>query len=102
VARLIKFTVRLNGTAVNPYARFGLKQNPFPEVAEAEYAPHVLHLQALGGEPIPDEAHIRRHLKGWPKEFVDELCRRFTPGEMVAFEVSFPADAAPLGGPVQY
>jgi hypothetical protein len=23
-------------------------------------------------------------------------------GEMVAFEVSFPADAAPLGGPVQY
>ena len=99
--RMITFTVRLNGTSENPYTRFGLKQNPFPEVAEYQYASHCLHLQALGGDPIPDAEYIRCHLRGWPQDFVDELCRRFTPGEMVVFKVTFPEDAPAGDGPCQ-
>jgi hypothetical protein len=85
----IQFTVRLNGTNENPFHRLGLIQNPFPQVAKSEYAPHLLHLARLGGVCIPDTDYIRRHLQGWSEEFVEGCCRRFRRGEMVEFDAYF-------------
>ncbi len=86
----MKFEVVLNGTDKNPFHRFGLSQNPFPQVAKYEVAPHLLHLQKLGGDPIPDEDYIRRHLEGWSPEFIEGCCQRFRKGELVKFIVTFP------------
>lgn len=85
--------VSLNGTAENPYLKFGLTQNPFPQIPRAEYASHLLTLQSLGGPPIPLNGHedyIRAVLAGWSREFVDLVVSKFEPGKYVKFEVSFP------------
>lgn len=87
--RRIQFTVRLNGTDENPFHKFGMTQNPFPQVARYEYTRHLLRLQKLGGDPIPDTDYIRRTLTGFSEEFVDLCCTRFKKGEMVEFEVYF-------------
>lgn len=87
---IMVFQVVLNGTEINPYKSWGVTQNPFPQIPKAEYTKQILHLQALGGEPIPDTDYIRNHLKGWSKEFVDLCCERFEKGKMVKFDVAFP------------
>jgi hypothetical protein len=86
----VRITVYLNGTDKNPFRVFGLNQNPFPQIAKHEYAGHLLHLQALGGDPIPDTDYIRRYLAGWNSTFVEVLCSQFRKGEMVKFDVEFP------------
>jgi hypothetical protein len=83
----VKLIVRLNGTSENPWHKMGLTQNPFPQIARAEYDRHCLHLAALDGDPIPNTDYIRSHLKGWPDEFVDLCCSQFKKGEQVEFEV---------------
>ncbi len=83
------FTVRLNGLDKNPYANWGLKQNPFPQIADEKYSRHLLHLAALGGEPIPDQEFIRLWLKGWSDEFVNLCCKKFEKGKMITFDVTF-------------
>jgi hypothetical protein len=85
----MKLRVELNGTDTNPYHAMCLTQSPFPQIAKYEYAALCLHLQALGGDPIPNEQYIRNHLKGWSKEFVDLCCNRFKKGEYIVFEVEF-------------
>ncbi len=93
-AHMQKLTVALNGTDVNPFAIHGLTQNPFPQIAKAELMGAMNSLNKLGGPPIPHdtyEAYIRDVLKGWSEEFVAGCVARFKPGEMVKFEVTFPA-----------
>jgi hypothetical protein len=85
----LKLRVELNGTNENPYHKFHLKQNPFPQLGRYEYDRQCLHLQKLGGDPIPNVEYIRNHLKGWPDEFVDLCCSQFKPGEYVEFDVYF-------------
>jgi hypothetical protein len=75
----------LNGTDANPFHKWGLKQNPFPQTGKREEDRHCLHIQALGGDPIPDIDYIRRHLAGWSQELIDICCRRFVKGEYVRF-----------------
>lgn len=87
----MKLKVELNGTSENPYHRWGLVQNPFPQIARAEFASQCLHLQKLGAAPIPNTAYIRKHLQGWSPEFVELCCQKFKPGEYVTFTVNFPA-----------
>src|SRR5206468_330458 len=87
--RTLRLRVELNGTDRNPYHKLGLTQNPFPQIAEHRYSGACLRLQSLGGEPC-DPAKIRRVLAGWEPAFVEELCRRWRPGEIVKFEVTFP------------
>jgi hypothetical protein len=87
---MISLVVRLNGTDKNPFHPFGLNQNPFPQISKQEYVGYVLHIQALGGDPIPDTDYIRNHLKGWDPGFVEGLCSRFVKGEMAEFLVEFP------------
>lgn len=86
----MRFEVTLNGTAENPFAKMGLTQNPFPQIAEAQYAAGCLRVQALGGEPIRDVQDIRERLKGFSEEFVGLCCARFEPGKMVRFAVEVP------------
>jgi hypothetical protein len=82
--------VKLNGTDINPfYKMYGVKQNPFPQIADYKYAAQCIHLQKLGATPIIRVQEIRDHLKGWSKEFVDLCCSKFVPGQMVEFTVKF-------------
>lgn len=81
----MKLTVTLNGTKTNPYHKFCL----IPQIAQAEYDRHVLTLQKLGGDPIPDTAYIRKVLTGWSEEFVNLCCSKFQLGKMVKFTVEF-------------
>jgi hypothetical protein len=84
--------VTLNGTDKNPYARWGLKHNPFPQIPKAELGAAMMQLNSLGGEPLQGEDDIRERLKGWDDEFIDACLYHFKPGEYVRFTVSFPYD----------
>ena len=88
----MKLEVALNGTDKNPFEKYMLLQNPFPQIAEYEYTGYCLQLQKLGGAPIPKdnaENYIRDTLKGFSKEFVNLCVERYKPGEYVKFEVQF-------------
>jgi len=87
--RKITLTVELNGTNVNPFAIYGLRQNPLPQLAEYEFTGHCLQLQKLAGDPIPNIDYIREVLKGWSQEFVDLCCSQFVKGKTVTFTVKF-------------
>ena len=80
-------TVNINGTSENPYARMGLKQNPFGQINKAEYDAVEMKLNALGGEPIKDEEDIRTRLKGFPADFIDWIVECWLPGAMVTVQV---------------
>lgn len=82
--------VVLNGTDENPWHLYGLSQNPFPQIAKAEVSGLLLHLAALGGDPIPNVEYIRGYLKGWSDEFVELCCAKYEQGKMVEFHVEFP------------
>lgn len=89
----MKLNVKLNGTDKNPYAIFGLTQNPFPQTADARYDLACLHMQYLAGPPIPKdnaEQYIRDVLRAFSKEFVDLCVSKYKPGEYVEFDVHFP------------
>jgi len=86
----VPLRVELNGTSINPYVKFGLTQNPFPQFAKAELAPAMMQLNLLAAEPIPMndyERHIRSTLVSWSTEFVDLCVANFVPGERVRFTV---------------
>jgi hypothetical protein len=82
--------VQLNGTDENPFHKYGLRQNPFPQIARREIIGYLLQLAKLGADPIPDTEYIRSTLKGWSSEFVEGLCARFVKGQYIKFLVSFP------------
>jgi hypothetical protein len=83
-------TVSLNGTDTNPFYKFGLTQNPFPQLARMETDAQVLRLQALGADPIPNTAFIREWLAGYCTEELIDLCvARFKPGELVHFDITW-------------
>lgn len=84
------FEVILNGTDKNSFhPAGGLSQNPFPQIAKYEYAAHILQVQKLAGDPIPDTDYIRKVLQGFSEEFVEGCCSRFRKGEIVRFTVTF-------------
>lgn len=86
------FTVWINGTDTNPYHQYGLRQNPFPQIAKQEYCQAMMALNRLGAEPIRDTDQIRQILTGFSPEFIEGCCKRFVKGEMVEFEASFPGE----------
>lgn len=84
----MKLRVVLNGTDTNPHHKWGLTQNPFPQLGMAQHDAACLRLQSLGGDPIPNVEYIREKLKDYfTDEFIDLCCREFKPGEMVKFHV---------------
>lgn len=86
----MQITVRLNGTDTNPYSKWGLRCNPFPQIGRAEYDAAERRLNSLGGEPIPDTDYIRHTLKGFSSEFIELCCSNFRKGEYIEFLVNFP------------
>ncbi len=88
-----RITVTLNGTNYNSWHRYGLNQNPFPQIARAESGAGDRALASLNGDPIPDTDHIRRVLAGKvSEELVDLCCARFVKGERVRFIVKWEND----------
>lgn len=83
-------TIKLNGTEENPYHKYGLTRNPFPQIGKYEWS-HVDHLLAnLEAEPIKDDLDLRDRLKGCDPDFIQVCCERFQKGKMVVFELTFP------------
>jgi hypothetical protein len=85
-----EMTITLNGTDTNPWHRWGLKLNPFPQLAKAEYAEAELMVASLDGDPIKDADDIRQRLAGCDPKFIEGVVARFKPGQRVRFTISFP------------
>jgi hypothetical protein len=87
----IELNVTINGTDMNPWHRFGLRQNPFPQIGKAEYAAGERQLASLDGDPVRAAEDIRERLAGFDPEFVEGVIRRWQPGRRVTFKIVFPA-----------
>lgn len=84
-----KVTVRLNGTNENPWHKFGLTQNPFPQIAKAEYMRGMMQLNSLNGDPIKSPEDIRQRLAGCTEEFIELCVSQFKPGVIAMFDAVF-------------
>lgn len=89
IMRMMRLTVHLNGTNENPWHKYGLTQNPFPQIAEYRYSAACLQMQALDGEPIKSLYDIHQRLRGWSEEFIELCCDAYIPGESVSFCTTF-------------
>ena len=96
----IELNVTVNGTDTNPWHRFGLRQNPFPQTGKAEYAAGERQLASLDGDPVRTSDDIRERLAGFDPKFVEGVIRRWQPGRRVSFKVMFPSrrNTAELSG----
>lgn len=88
--RMATITVVLNGSNQNPFERMGLRCNPFPQVGDYELMPLQSRLAELGGEPIKDEADLRKRLEGFTPGFIEGCINRYIPGQVVKFTITFP------------
>ena len=89
----MQLRVALNGTNENPWIKYGLTQNPFPQTAKMEHDDACLRLQALSGEPIKNMDQIRKQLDGYfSPEFIELCCEKFAPGYMIKFLVEWKDD----------
>jgi hypothetical protein len=86
----IELNVTINGTGVNPWHRFGLRQNPFPQIGKAEYAAGERQLASLDGDPVRTADDIRERLAGFGPEFIEGVIQRWQPGRRVRFKIVFP------------
>ena len=87
---MVTLTFRINGTRTNPYAIWGMKQNPFPGAPYSELHPLSRRLNSLGGEPVRGADDIRARLEGFDPEFIKGVIARWRPGVMVEVELTFP------------
>lgn len=83
-------TVSINGTDENPFARWGLRCNPFPQIAEAEFVTGCMRLNELAAGPVRSTGQIRQILAGFSAEFVELACEKYKPSERVTYVVEFP------------
>ena len=86
----IELNVTINGTGINPWHRFGLRQNPFPQLGKTEYAAGERQLASLDGDPVRTADDIRERLAGFDPEFVEGVIQRWQPGRRVRFKIVFP------------
>jgi hypothetical protein len=86
----IELNVTINGTGMNPWHRFGLRQNPFPQTGKAEYAAGERKLASLDGDPVRTADDIRERLAGFDPEFVEGVIQRWQPGRRIRFKIVFP------------
>jgi hypothetical protein len=91
----IELNVTINGTGMNPWHRFGLRQNPFPQIGKAEYAAGERKLASLDGDPVRTADDIRERLAGFGSEFVEGVIQRWQPGRRVRFKIVFPGGPQP-------
>jgi hypothetical protein len=86
----IELNVTINGTDMNPWHCFGLRQNPFPQIGKAEYVAGERKLASLDGDPVRTANDIRERLAGFAPEFVEGIIQRWQPGRRVRFKIRFP------------
>jgi hypothetical protein len=86
----IELNVTINGTDMNPWHRFGLRQNPFLQTGKAEYAAGERQLASLDGDPVRTADDIRQRLAGFGPEFIEGVIQRWQPGRRVRFKIVFP------------
>jgi hypothetical protein len=83
-------TVRLNGTDINPWHKFHLRCNPFPQIGKMEWDAGQRALAELDGDPLKGHEDIRTRLRGKVSPELVELCvSQFKPGERVEFDFTF-------------
>jgi hypothetical protein len=84
-----KIKVSINGTTENPWHRFGLARNPFPQIARYEWMVGQDALASLD-EPVSSADEIRGRLQGRVSVELVELCvAQYRPGEHVTFDITF-------------
>lgn len=88
----IELTITINGTDANPWHRYNLRQNPFPQLGRAEYDAAERQLASLDGDPIRDADDIRSRLTGFAPEFVDGIIARWEPGKRIRFQFTCPEE----------
>jgi hypothetical protein len=86
----IELNVAINGADMNPWHRFGLRQNPFPQTGKPEYAAGERKLASLDGDPVRTADDIRERLAGFDPGFVEGVIQRWQPGRRVRFKIVFP------------
>jgi hypothetical protein len=85
-----KLLIIINGTSENPWRTLGFKQNPFPQLAAAQWMIGETALNSLAGEPVKDADDIRTRLTGKVSDELIDLCiEQFEPGKEVRFLVEF-------------
>lgn len=85
----ITWEFEINGSDHNPYEQFGVKQNPFPQHAEAELNRADLAIQSLGGIPVTGPEDIRKRLRGvFSEAFIESVVQRYKPGVIVHCKVT--------------
>jgi len=91
-ADTVTIRVTINGTTENPWHRYALRCNPFPQTGRHEWYGAEMAIASLDGEPVTSEQDIRDRLPLFAAPFVDLCIAQYRPGERVSFLVSFPAD----------
>jgi hypothetical protein len=84
--------VRINGTKDNYWHRYGLRQNPFPQLGKHEYTTAERQVNSLNGDPVKGHEDIRQRLRGFAPEFIELCIAQYRPDKRVRFTVTFPAD----------
>ena len=84
--------VTINGTGKNPWHRFGLSKNPFPQLGKAEWVSGEMQVASLDGDPVTGPEDIRARLSGFSAEFVNLCVNNWEPGKRVRFLVTWPDD----------
>jgi hypothetical protein len=86
---MLRLIVKINGTDKNPWHKLGMKSNPFPQLAIAEFDKAEMQLNSLDGDRVTGPEDIRERLKGFSEEFIKLCIDKYKPGERVSFAVKF-------------
>lgn len=86
--------VKINGTDKNTFAElWGLKQNPFGQIAKAEYDAFDNLVNRLDGDPFRTKDELKEFLLkafgGEDNDFIQECLSHYMPGERTEFTFSF-------------
>lgn len=84
-----RIIVTINGTDTNPFAKWGMTHNPFPQLGAAETDGFESIVARLDGEPVTGPEDIRKRLKGCAPAFIEGCVQRYQPGERVRFELTW-------------
>lgn len=89
-------TIRINGTDTNPWHRFGLTRNPFPQVGLREWDSFDRFLAELGAKPMPTTEALNKFLAEarelaipHRRDDFDRFCEvvrmHYVPGDIASF-----------------
>jgi hypothetical protein len=89
---MVTLKVYINGTDTNRWHKYGMKVNPFPQVAKLEWQQIDSMINHLDGDPIKSEEELLERLKGFSPKFIDLCKQHYKPGERTSFRVRVPLE----------